>query len=142
MALQLASCLKCVNSGKFTPHVSGMSMSLQKALRSVQNYLPGGRERKEALLRVIRQLAGKPHEPDFNALRYFPPGRMLLDVGANYGQSIASMRLMQPEAEVMPYEPNVDLAGKITELFRSDRRVTVHPFGLSDAAGSFDLYIP
>jgi FkbM family methyltransferase len=117
-------------------------MTLQKALRTAQHYFPGGRDRREALTRTLRRLRRKPHEPDFVALRYFPPGSLMLDVGANYGQSIASMRLMQPEANIVSYEPNADLAYQITELFRNDRRVTVQAFGLSDVRGEFDLFVP
>ena len=117
-------------------------MELHKALRTVQNYLPGGRDRREALSRAMRRLGRKPHDPDLAALRHFPPGQVLLDVGANYGQSIASMRLMQPEADIISYEPNIDLAGKITKLFQSDRRVKVQSFGLSDTVGAFDLFVP
>lgn len=117
-------------------------MELQKVLRTVQNYLPGGRDRREALSRVLRRMGGKPHDPDFVALRHFLPGQILLDVGANYGQSIDSMRLVQPDSHIVSYEPNVDLADKITQLFRADQRVTVQAFGLSDVAGSFDLFVP
>jgi FkbM family methyltransferase len=117
-------------------------MGLQKALRTAQHYLPGGRDRREAMTRVWRRLGRKPHEPDFGALRFFPPGRLLLDVGANYGQSAASMRLVQPEATIICYEPNIELADKIANLFRSDRQVKIQPFGLSDTAGAFDLFVP
>jgi FkbM family methyltransferase len=117
-------------------------MSLDKALRTGQHFLPGGRDRREAISRALRRLRGKPHDPDFAALRYFPTGQLLLDIGANYGQSVVSMRLMQPEASIVSYEPNIDLAEKITELFRMDRHVTVQPFGLSASAGAFDLFVP
>jgi FkbM family methyltransferase len=117
-------------------------MGLQKALRTVQHYLPGGRDGREALSRAMRRLGRTLHEPDFAALRFFPPGQLLLDVGANYGQSAASMRLVQPDANIISYEPNTELAEKITELFRHDPHVKVRPFGLSGTAGTFDLFIP
>jgi FkbM family methyltransferase len=126
----------------FTLSTQGMSMGLRKALRTLQHHLPGGRDRREALSRVVRRLGGRLHEPDFAALQFFPPAQLLLDVGANYGQSAASMCLLQPEAHIISYEPNIELADKITELFRRDPRVKVQPFGLSDTAGAFDLYIP
>ncbi len=117
-------------------------MGIQKALRTVQHYLPGGRDGREAVSRTIRRLGRKLHEPDFAALRFFPPGQLLLDVGANYGQSAASMRLLQPEARIISYEPNIELADKIARLFRQDQGITVEPIGLSDTVGEFDLYIP
>ena len=115
---------------------------IQKALRTAQNYLPGGRDSREAISRHLRRLRGRPHDPDFAALRYFPPRQVLVDVGGNYGQSIQSMRLMQPDAEIVSYEPNAELASKVARLFATDSRVTVRPYGLSDEAGIFDLYLP
>jgi FkbM family methyltransferase len=121
-------------------------MTIQKALRTVQNYVPAGRDLREALSRQYRRVRGRvrgqPHEPDFAALRYFPPDQLLLDVGANYGQSIDSMLLMQPASTIISFEPNVELATQITTLFHADPRVTVRPVGLSDMPGSFDLYVP
>jgi FkbM family methyltransferase len=90
----------------------------------------------------LRRLCGTPHEPDFRALRYFPPDQLFLDIGANYGQSISSMRLMSRQASIIAYEPNGELAVKIAHLFRYDQRVTVLPFGLSSAPGTFDLFMP
>ena len=115
---------------------------IQKALRTAQHYLPGGRDRREAISRSIQRLHGRPHEPDYAALRHFPRGKLLLDVGCNYGQSIGSMLLMQPEATIVSFEPNAELAAKVGKLFRADPRVTVRPYGLSDAAGVFDLFVP
>jgi hypothetical protein len=68
---------------------------IQKALPTAQNYLPGGRDQREAISRRIRRL-----------------GR-----------------------------PNIELAGKAGALFRSDNRVTVRTYGLSDMAGDFDLFV-
>jgi FkbM family methyltransferase len=117
-------------------------MRIQKALRTAQHFLPGGRDGREVVSRVIRRLGRKLHEPDFAALRLFPSGQLFLDVGANYGQTAASMRLLHPEARIVSYEPNTELAAKISELFRSDAKVAVKPIGLSDTAGQFDLYVP
>ncbi len=117
-------------------------MNLDKALRTVQNYVPGGRDGKEALARMVRRLRRKPHEPDFAVLRHFPPGQLLVDVGGNYGQSVTSMRLMQPNAAIVSYEANADLAKKVAKLFRFDQQVTIEPFGLSDVPGEFDLFVP
>lgn len=75
-------------------------------------------------------------------LAYFPPNQLMLDVGANYGQSITSMLLMRPDASVIAYEPNADLANKVNRLFAADHRVTVHAFGLSDTSGLCNLFVP
>ena len=115
---------------------------MKKLLRTAQNYFPNGRDRREAMSRGLQRLRGRPHDPDFLALKYLPPGQVLLDIGANYGQSITSMLLMRPDCKIHSFEPNTELAGKITTLFAPDRRVVVHPFGLSNVSGTFDLFVP
>jgi FkbM family methyltransferase len=115
---------------------------ITKALRTAQHFLPGGRDRRETISRLVRRVRGRPHELDFAALSYFPPNQLMLDVGANYGQSITSMLLVRPDASVIAYEPNVGIANKVNRLFAADRRVTVQAFGLSDTNGSFDLFVP
>ncbi|HQT79182.1 MAG: hypothetical protein B7Z80_17055 [Rhodospirillales bacterium 20-64-7] len=117
-------------------------MIFQKTLRTLQHYLPGGRNGREALSRIVRRVRGIVHDPDLAALRLFPPDWLLLDVGANYGQSASSMRLAQPRARIISYEPNTELAARITALFHNDPAIEVRPFGLSDRAGLFTLYIP
>jgi len=115
---------------------------MRKALRTVQNYVPGSRDRREMVSRVIRRFRHQPYGADFTAVQHLPPGQLLLDVGTNYGQSIDSMLLMQPQAAIIGYEPNGELAHKVAGLFRSDPRVAVHDYGLSDTAGTFSLYVP
>jgi FkbM family methyltransferase len=117
-------------------------MGLSKALRTAQNFLPNGRDGREALARMVRRLGRQLHDPDFAAVGLFPPRQLLLDVGANYGQSVTSMRLVQPEARIISYEPNIELAEKISDLFRLDADIKVQPFGLSDTSGTFDLFVP
>jgi hypothetical protein len=78
---------------------------IQKVLRTAQNYLPGGRDWRETITRHMRRLRRAPHDPDLAALRYFPCGRLLLDVGGNYGQSIDSMLLMQPVRQTWRSRP-------------------------------------
>ena len=45
---------------------------LSKVLRTAQNYIPGGRDRREALTRMVRRWSPQLHEPDFGALGLFP----------------------------------------------------------------------
>jgi FkbM family methyltransferase len=49
---------------------------------------------------------------------------------------------MQSEAKIVSFEPNMELANKVAKLFSSNPCVTVRPYGLSDTAGMFDLFVP
>jgi FkbM family methyltransferase len=120
----------------------GTSMSLKKLLRTAHCYLPIGRDQKESIQRAERRWLRRPHEADFNAFVHFPKDQLLLDVGANYGQSVGSMRLFCPVAPIISYEPNAILAAKVKHIYHHDERVEVKAIGLSSTAGTFDLYVP
>jgi FkbM family methyltransferase len=117
-------------------------MSLRKLVRTVLNYAPFGRDTTEAVQQVVMSLTRQPHERDFLALRYLPADALLLDVGANHGQSILSMQLVAPGATIIAFEPNLRLATKVARRWKRRRQVTVHPVGLSDRDRSMPLYVP
>ena len=98
-------------SADHVPHGADTGLCLYALLPEIClgacHLCPGGRDRREELTRVLRRLRGKPHESDFIALRYFPSGELFLDIGANYGQSIASMRLMTRAACLKRMDTNV-----------------------------------
>ena len=89
--------------------------------------------------------AGRIHDTDFFAFRQLNrPLHQILDVGANRGQSIVSIRVLFPDVEIHSFEANKLLLPVLDELTRSliPPPVIVYPFGLSDAGGVFKLFIP
>jgi FkbM family methyltransferase len=78
---------------------------------------------------------------DFEALphlglRQFP---RVLDVGANRGQAIDSIRLTFPGATITAIEPSKRLADRLAEEYPS---VKVIRAAVGNTIGSFDLYTP
>ena len=114
----------------------------RKVFRTAQAYAPLSRDRFDAVQGALLRWLRLPHEPDFEALRVLPLRRspVFLDVGANRGQSIQSMRLMRPDARIEAFEPNPRLAERLDKVFGGS--VRVHALGLSDRAGSVALHIP
>jgi FkbM family methyltransferase len=55
---------------------------------------------------AARFLARRPHEPDFRFLARVPRRGLLVDVGANAGQSALSFRVVQPRSPILSLEPN------------------------------------
>lgn len=121
-----------------------MNSRLVKLIRSVQSEFGGLKEAKEIFYYRARKLIARPHERDFLALRFIPddvPG-CYVDVGANHGQSIESIKLMKPFARVCSYEANTLLAERLTARYRNRQDVTVYPFGLADEEQHRTLYVP
>lgn len=100
--------------------------------------------RKPSLTSKLNRLRRRPVEPDFAILAHLtvPPGQVLVDAGANRGETIASMRLFQPHAPIVAFEPNPLLHPIIAARNPRDPALTVHHAGLSDRPGHFDLFVP
>ncbi|HYD28107.1 FkbM family methyltransferase [Brevundimonas sp.] len=93
-----------------------------------------------------RSLVGKPHELDFAALKHLKwPGTdedfLFLDIGANRGQTISSVRMFR-NFKIVCVEPIPTLAEKLKRRATKDPGLTVIQAAASDAAGTLRLYIP
>ena len=90
-------------------------------------------------------LAGIVHDAEFYGLRAasVEPARIALDVGANRGQSIVSLKILFPDVVIHAFEPNpvfheclAQLAGHFGDS------VLLHPCGLDPGEGEVPLYVP
>jgi len=86
----------------------------------------------------------RPHEQDFRALALlnFNSSPLLVDVGANIGQSVLSLYAVFPNATVVSFEPNPIVFRKLQRLTKKFPQLTVIPNGLSNEAGEAELFIP
>ena len=116
----------------------------EKLLRTIQSELPLLRIPKRLFQHYSRKLRRIPHDNDFNALRHIPALKsdLFLDIGANHGQSIASIRLFRPTVKLIAFEPNPTLAAKLGKQLPTDPNLEIRPFGLSSENGRFDLHVP
>ncbi|MGV1008008.1 MAG: FkbM family methyltransferase [Dermatophilaceae bacterium] len=118
-----------------------MSELLSKVARTAQCYLPVGRDLKETVQQRLLAVTRRPHEPDLCAVRHLPPGALVLDIGANHGQSTETM-LRLARVQIEAFEPNPHLSARLDERYRRRTDVSVQPFGLSDCAETLTLYVP
>lgn len=120
-----------------------MNGDLKKAIRTAQSYFPFLKPSKDAFYRRARRLLRIPHEKDFAILSKieFSKG-IMVDIGANHGQSIETAKLYRPDISVVSFEPNIVLANALTERYRNDSKVEIRPIGLADRSGSFELHVP
>jgi FkbM family methyltransferase len=107
---------------------------VKKLLRTLQSEFSFLKEAKESFYYVSRKALSLPHERDFKALRFIPedlPG-CYIDVGANRGQSIESIKAIKPRARVFAFEPGRLLADRLQARYQSRPDVTILPFGLAE----------
>lgn len=123
--------------------LEGMSTKskLMRVLRSAASYMPsksmlGLRHLKDLPLRIM----GQPHEADFRPLRRLSLATpIIIDIGANRGQTIESFRAVLTAPIIHAVEPNPILARSLQQRYKS---VTVYQLGLGEKAGTFVLHIP
>lgn len=122
----------------------GARRRTRKLLRTVQSSLPWLREPKYLAQAKMRALLGRPHEPEFEIF-----GRLtvasthsIIDIGANRGQSIDSIRLYLPDAEIHAFEPQQTLAERLQRAYGARPGITVHGIGLGSRPGELQLFVP
>lgn len=121
-----------------------MNERFKRVLRTVQSETPFLKEAKEICYFYARRRLRIPHENDFKILKFIYSGLRgcYVDVGANRGQSIESILLFKPEAEIISFEANPNLAKKLIARYRAQKNVRVVAAGLADSPGEFTLFVP
>ena len=120
-----------------------MREGLKRYVRTGQTYFPLLSDIKANMQIKLSKITHRPFEADFGALRLFGGKRLLyLDVGANRGQSIAAIRLVTADPQIVSFEPNPRLAAALTDQFEGVPDVRIEPVGLGAREGAFDLHVP
>src|SRR5215472_10350310 len=92
-----------------------MRTIVKKALLTLQGEVSSLKEATESFYRIARHWLRIPHESDFKALKLIRSDLQgcYVDIGANNGQSIESISLLKPYAQIVSFEPNARLAQKL-----------------------------
>lgn len=114
---------------------------INRVIRSIVSYIPS---RSLLTLRNLKdlplRLLGKPHEVDFEFFRYLNlDSPVIIDVGANRGQSIESFKSVVKKPDIHSVEPNSMLADSLRKRFPD---VTVYNIGLGETPAEMELIIP
>jgi FkbM family methyltransferase len=67
---------------------------------------------------------------------------LIVDIGANRGQSTAAFRKVAPGCRVVAFEPEPRSAGILSARFRRDDHVAVHECALGSRSGFITFYLP
>lgn len=116
----------------------------KKLARTAQNYAPGLAELKNEAYHWARSTFRLAHEPAFAALADLPKREddLFLDVGANRGQSILSMRRYRPDAPIVCFEPNPRMVMWLKSHFAAQPKLRIVESGLGAKVQRRTLYTP
>jgi FkbM family methyltransferase len=119
-------------------------MNFRTVVRTVQVHFPALLEQRHIAQRTWLRVRRRPFDYDFRCLSglSFAPDEVMIDIGANRGQSIDAMRLYHPKQPIVAFEPNPNLAARLPSLFKGDPHLVVHNVGLGDTPGEFTLQVP
>lgn len=112
-----------------------------KGLLFRSEFLTAALRRLRVLLHYAR---GRPHEADFHFLRHPSLNSgLLLDLGANIGQSALSVAVVQPGLQIFSVEANPACEpGLRTAAMLLGRRFSFRIVGVGSASGQLDFHVP
>lgn len=90
----------------------------------------------------LRSRFGGVHDPEYRRLPKSLDGQLLIDIGANIGQSIISLKSLFPLSKIVAYEPNPRCASILQKVVDSKNGAVLHKVGLGAASGEFDFFVP
>jgi FkbM family methyltransferase len=119
-------------------------MTFKTVVRTLQVRFPALLEFRHVAQRTYLRAVRRPFDDDFRFLSTvrFAPDELLIDIGANRGQSIDAVRLYHPGQRIVAFEPNPNLATKLRRRFGNDSGLVIQNFGLGDKSGDFTLHVP
>lgn len=92
----------------------------------------------------MNRMLRRPFHPDFHVLADLTLGsaKVIVDIGANVGESVEAIRLFQPAAPIVAFEPAAAAFDKLERSTRHLEGVTRHCMALGNRPGAFTLYTP
>jgi FkbM family methyltransferase len=116
---------------------------VKKVLRTVQVQFPSLVEAKFAVHDYYFRSTGTLHKSDFGGLRHFDlAGKLLLDVGANRGQSITAFKNTVRSPKIFAFEPNARLAADLVQRHIDNKNVSILNVALCETQREITLHVP
>ncbi len=86
---------------------------------------------------------GAIHDAEYRHLPADLDGGLLVDAGANLGQSIVTLHALFPHSRILAFEPNPSCKPSLDYLaLRMKEALTVHSAGLADIDGALTFHVP
>jgi FkbM family methyltransferase len=99
-------------------------------------------ERKHALYNRLTRHLGLMIDAEIRLLARLGTVGTVVDIGANYGQTIHGIRRSVRAQRIVAFEPIAELAAGLTREFAKAPEVEIHPLALGRAEAEMSLFIP
>jgi|GEM_PF-3051302 len=119
-----------------------MGLLKRNVIRSLQTHVPGLWERKHDIYNALTANLGLMMGEEFKLLSRLDQVGLVLDIGANYGQSITAIqRCCDPEM-IIAFEPLSHLAQRLEDKFARLGKVRIENCALANTEGELSFYVP
>ncbi|WP_368508293.1 FkbM family methyltransferase [Bradyrhizobium lupini] len=108
--------------------------------RFLYAHIPGAAPLRFTVKDLVARYVSKPEFGGVSRLGH--RGGLVIDVGANRGQSIAAFRRLRPDCDIVAFEPEPGSAARLISRYQDDRRVTIHDYALGQHMGELTFFIP
>lgn len=83
------------------------------------------------------------HDTDFSILQHILPEKpFVVDVGANRGQSIQSIKFARPKSIIHSFEPNPEFKEPLESLKNIYDDINIYNIGLGNSHGEMQFFLP
>lgn len=98
----------------------------------------------QPLIQTLNQINNKViHDRDFNIFKFIKKKNpVIIDIGANRGQSIASFSTIFPKAQIHSFEANPCFFPILEELSNKNNLLKIYKHGLGSTNGTLKFYVP
>jgi FkbM family methyltransferase len=86
-----------------------------------------------------------PHfrKPEYEGVLKLSVGSgLIVDIGANRGQSIAAFKKLEPRSTIAAFEPERKSAERLIARYQDDETVTIHSRALGEQPGTITFFVP
>lgn len=115
---------------------------LRRQLRDLQTHLPILRDLKFDFYNAATRHLGLFADPEFRLLARIAPIGLAIDVGGNWGQSVAALQKFARPRRIVTIEPIPSLATRLRRIFAHDATVEVLELALGETAGLATIHVP
>lgn len=115
-------------------------MHVKPVVRYLYAVVPGLATSRFAVMDMTAAWAAKP---EYAGMRSLSIGDgLIIDVGANRGQSTAAFKSQAPKARIFAFEPEPRSAARLSRRFHDDAFVTVQDCALGAQSGTITFFVP
>jgi FkbM family methyltransferase len=116
-------------------------MNFKSFARFCYATLPGIATVRFGLMDLVGRYFSKP---EFRGLRSISPVEtgLIIDIGANRGQSISALKRFAPRSHIVAFEPDPRSFRILSDRYRHDNTLTIYNCALGDKSEIITFYLP